>query len=72
MQSETFFEKTNEVFIAMQNFLQLPIVCQLEGYKPHGAIKKYPPMDAKTKNFLIDYFEPHNQELYKLLDIGKG
>jgi len=30
---------------------------------------KYPPMNEKTRNFLIDYYKPHNEKLYNL--IGK-
>ena len=30
---------------------------------------KYPPMNEKTRDFLIDYYKPHNEKLYNL--IGK-
>ena len=29
----------------------------------------YPPMNKKTRDFLIDYYKPHNEKLYNL--IGK-
>jgi hypothetical protein len=28
---------------------------------------KYPPMNEKTRDFLIDYYKPHNEKLYNLI-----
>ena len=28
----------------------------------------YPPMKEKTRDFLIDYFKPHNTKLYSLIN----
>ena len=28
----------------------------------------YPPMKEKTRDFLIDYYKPHNEKLYNLIE----
>ena len=28
----------------------------------------YPPMNEKTRDFLIDYYKPHNEKLYNLIE----
>jgi hypothetical protein len=37
-----------------------------------GSQREYAPMDRETRQWLADYFEPHNQRLYDFLDIDFG
>ena len=33
-----------------------------------NSVRRYPPMDKATKEFLFDYYRPHNERLMKLCD----
>jgi len=52
----------NDIF----TFLNLPSFIQIN-YN-NLLVGKYPEMNPSTRNWLIEYFKPHNQKLYKLLD----
>jgi len=53
---------TNEIF----TFLNLPSFDQ-KNYD-NLLVGKYSEMNPNTKKWLIEYFKPHNEKLYKLLD----
>ena len=53
----------NEIF----RFLNMPSFVQ-KNYD-NLLVGKYPEMNKTTRNWLIEYFKPHNEKLYKLLDL---
>lgn len=68
IQSEEFYNSTHKIFSDVLDFLNLSKF-QLDQYKIFRA-EKYPKMDATVRTRLINYFKPHNENLYKL--IGKN
>jgi hypothetical protein len=68
--SEEFFTNTQQVFDQMVAFLGLPHWELTVSRNANPG--KYPPMDADTREKLIDYYQPHNQRLYQFLDRDFG
>jgi hypothetical protein len=69
LQSEEFFKNTSEVYKQVIEFLGLP-KHELKEYRQIGKAKyKQEKMKPETRKKLIEYFKPHNQELYKFLGI---
>jgi sulfotransferase family protein len=68
--SEEFFSDTKRVFTQVLKFLGLPAWTppQFDPFNP-GT---YAGMESSTKRWLIDYFAPHNEQLYQLVgrDLG--
>jgi hypothetical protein len=64
---QNYDEIMNSLFVFF-NLSQINL--KKEDRKNIGVGKgKYPPMNEKTRDFLIDYYKPHNEKLYNL--IGK-
>jgi hypothetical protein len=64
LKSENFFERTQGIMECVLDFLDLP------NWKPDASENrnkgKYEPeMDPDTRQRLEEYFEPHNERLYK-------
>ena len=51
-------------------FLDLPKF-ELNSFKAH-RMRKYSNINTETRKKLIDYFKPHNEQLYQLLDRNFG
>lgn len=64
--------QTEEVLSEVLSFLSLPYHPLLEqdksNYKKHN-VNHYPSISKDTRNYLIDYFTPHNCELYNYLGV---
>ena len=67
-ESESFFKNPSYALNQIYEFLNLPKF-QAKQY-PHYNLRKYPSMKPETRKYLIEYFKPYNEELYKL--IGKS
>jgi hypothetical protein len=67
IQSEQFYKNPDYWFKSTQAFLGLNPIIGLQDYSNFGINQKYPAMDAGTKALLNKYFEPHNENLYKML-----
>ena len=68
VQSENFYKDPDYWFKAVQAFLKLDPIIGLSSYSTFGIKYDYPAIDAATKTLLADYFAPHNDNLYQLLD----
>lgn len=67
LKSEEFFKNTPDTMKRVLNFLNLPDwTPPALGSRNTGS---YMPMDPDTRRWLEDYFEPHNQRLYKYLGV---
>lgn len=70
--SERFFSNPDQVFQEVLQFLNVPNF-HLEEYSKVDAGKyKKTQMDSSVRKQLAEYFKPHNEELYKFLDINYG
>jgi len=68
LQSEPFFKNPDETYQKVLEFLELP-KWQLKKYKKIGSGKySNPKMKSETKSKLLEYFRPHNENLFKLLN----
>jgi hypothetical protein len=65
LKTEEFNENPSQVFHQVLNFLDLPM--QDVKYNKIN-VGKYSHMDPKIRDKLYEYFKPHNEKLYKLLD----
>ncbi len=65
VKSEDFFQQTQAVYTEILTFLGLR-PWTLPAYERRRA-KSYPPMDARVRGRLVEYFRPHNQRLYQFL-----
>jgi len=66
IQSEKFLENPNKIYQTVLNFLKLP-KWQLKKYELIGKFTRSP-MQEKTRKKLTEFFKPHNQRLYDLLE----
>lgn len=67
LQSENFYSNTSNVVNKVFEFLSLPSV-NLKLDKVYNNLR-YKSMKPTTREYLIDYFKPYNEKLYKLLDV---
>jgi hypothetical protein len=65
LKSEDFFSYTEESYNSVLEFLGLPKYL-LTAYKTFNVGKEVS-MDSEMRKFLMNYFRPYNQELYKFL-----
>lgn len=66
LQSERLFREPGQVMSAVYDFLELP-ANQLRHYRRFLAGSYVPGMPDELRKRLSEYFEPHNQELYRWL-----
>jgi len=71
MKSEDFFNNPSTIFKRVLEFLNLPS-WEPKKYRKHNVGWLLGKMNATTRNRLFDYFEPHNQRLYKYLGVNFG
>ncbi len=71
LKSEDFFDRPEAVFKQVLDYLELPDWSP-KTYRKHN-INSYPQaIKPNTKEFLTEYFQPHNQKLYELLGVDFG
>ena len=64
--SEDFANNTDEVLNQIFNFLEIKQV-KIKDTTKHN-VRKFPPMEQKTRDYLIEFFKPYNESLYKLIN----
>ena len=64
--SEDFANNTDEVLNEIFDFLDVKQV-KIKDITKHN-VRKFPPMEQKTRDYLIEFFKPHNESLYKLIN----
>lgn len=70
LRSEDFFANPGTIFKQVLEFLKLQ-VWELAEYKAYNTRKEGTDgMNPATRERLVDYFKPHNQRLYQLLNIN--
>ena len=70
IKSEDFYADPPATFGAVTAFLGLPD-WELSEYETHNP-GRYSSMKPETRAQLVEYFQPHNQRLYELLDTNYG
>ena len=65
LKSEDFYSKTSEVYNQALSFLNLPKF-SLQNYDQYKK-RQYSAINSETRKKLIEYFRPHNEQLYELL-----
>ena len=65
--TEDFSKNRQQTLERVMQFLELPNL-ELNDRRKYNSIP-YPKIEAKLRKRLIEYFEPHNERLYKLLDM---
>lgn len=65
LHSQDFFSQTPAVFADVLRFLELP-AWEPQTYRRFNAAE-YDELDATTRDWLVQYFAPHNARLYALL-----
>jgi hypothetical protein len=71
LNSEDFFEHTPDALKLVLNFLNLPD-WKPEAWEVHKKGEYGKKMDPVTRQWLKDYFEPHNRRLYEYLGTDFG
>ena len=68
--TEELDENYNEIMNSLFSFFNLKEIHLKKVKRKNIGIGKgkYPPMKETTRDMLIDYFKPHNQELYSLIN----
>jgi sulfotransferase family protein len=71
LKSEDFFERPQDTFKFVLNFLDLPN-WELETWRRDKKSKYEQKMDPSTRRRLEEYFAPHNRRLYDFLGVDFG
>jgi len=66
LQSEKFFDEPSKTLDQVTKFLELPNF-ELSQYKKYNK-HKYPEMKSSLREKLLDFFIPHNEQLYNFLN----
>lgn len=66
LDSESFFLNPNDAISKICSFLEIP-EWQLESFEVYNQNRYKEQMNPKTRKWLVSYFKPYNQKLYKLL-----
>jgi len=66
IEAEDLAEDHIKTFNKIFDFLDLPRH-NIKNFKKQN-VSKYPPIKEETRKFLIDYFKPYNEKLYKLIN----
>ena len=74
LKSEDMFENTSDAFSQVQTFLGLPerepdLPASTDDTRNAG---RYTPINPATRQWLREYFQPHNERLYKFLGRNLG
>ena len=71
LKSEDFFDRPEAIFKQVLDYLNLPDWSPKK-YQKYNYNLYSQRINPETKKYLREYFEPHNQNLYKLLDRDFG
>ena len=71
LKSEDLFSHPSKTFKQVLNFLELPI-WEPKQYQKLNYNSYQNMIDSQTREKLVDYFKPHNEKLYQLLDMNFG
>ena len=66
IESEAFFQQTNEIMQQIWQFIELPEIASSEHIRYN--VGSYPPVSSKTKQQLQEFFAPYNRELAAYLN----
>ena len=66
IKSEDFYSNTPSIFKNVLKFLDIPEF-EISNFRPY-KFRKYSTMNPETRKQLVEFFKPHNERLYKLLD----
>ena len=64
IRSEDYFSNSGQTFQEVFRFLALPPADIIQVKEHHSS--DYPPMKPETKEMLVEYFNPFNQQLYNM------
>ena len=67
LNSESFFAEPNDTLRMIFEFIGVDSSFTVPSPKPRNVGKNKVEVDSEVYDYLKDYFEPHNQKLYKLL-----
>ena len=70
LRHEDLAARREETLAQLCAFLEVPYLDSVP-YVRQGQ-RSYPPLDPVTRQWLADYFRPHNQRLYELLGVDFG
>jgi hypothetical protein len=68
LKSEEFFKEPRDVIRRVFKFLEVDENFEVTDIKPRNVGSKKTRVDAEVYDYLTDFFRPHNQALYELLD----
>lgn len=71
LKSEDFFNRPSKTFKQVLEFLELPS-WEPKQYKQLNSNSYQNMIDSQTREKLVDYYKPHNERLYQLLDMNFG
>ena len=64
--SEELAQKPDQVLRKVFEFLNLPYF-KIKDFTKQNK-RKYPPMKDETRKLLIEFYKPHNEKLYSLVN----
>jgi len=64
IKSEDFFSNPSPIIEKVYDFLDFQKI-HLNNFKKFN-VENYKPMNPKTRNYLLEYFKPSNEQLFKL------
>jgi hypothetical protein len=64
--SEDLAQKTDQVLAEVFEFLDLPYF-KIKDFTKQNK-REYPPMNDETRKLLIEFYKPHNEKLYSLIN----
>ena len=64
--SEDLAQKTDQVLTKVFEFLDLPYF-KIKDFTKQNK-REYPPMNDETRKLLIEFYKPHNEKLYSLIN----
>lgn len=67
IKSEDFYKDPNNMYKKTLKFLELPDY-ELKTYSKENYFKDKPKLNNSTREKLSEYFKPHNEKLYNLID----
>lgn len=71
LKSEDFFARPEAIFHRVLDYLELPSWSPKK-FRKHNDNRYGRAMKPSTRKYLVDYFRPHNQRLYELLNVDFG
>ncbi|MBA2509387.1 MAG: sulfotransferase domain-containing protein [Nocardioidaceae bacterium] len=70
LRAEDLYRDATRAFTSVQEFLRLPTTGSVD-LDPYNS-RRQPPIDPQTRAALLEYFRPHNADLYDLIERDLG